>query len=53
MLEEDASRHVVQVLRMKKGDVVKLTDGKGNIIKNQDSKVKRGIEVDIISKKIL
>ena len=25
------SRHIVQVLRMKKGELLNLTDGKGNI----------------------
>jgi len=29
-LDEDTSRHVIQVLRMKTGDRLKLTDGKGN-----------------------
>jgi 16S rRNA (uracil1498-N3)-methyltransferase len=32
VLEEDTSRHVVQVLRMKKGEKLNLTDGKGNLI---------------------
>lgn len=32
VLDEDTSRHVVQVLRMKKGEKLNLTDGKGNII---------------------
>jgi 16S rRNA (uracil1498-N3)-methyltransferase len=31
-LDEDTSRHVVQVLRMKKGAVLNLTDGKGFLI---------------------
>jgi 16S rRNA (uracil1498-N3)-methyltransferase len=30
-LDEDTSRHVVQVLRMKKDDTLNLTDGKGNL----------------------
>jgi len=30
-LDEDTSRHIVQVLRMKKGDALHLTDGKGNL----------------------
>lgn len=29
-LDEDTSRHIAQVLRMKEGEKVKLTDGKGN-----------------------
>jgi len=32
VLEEDTSRHVVQVLRMKEGEKLNLTDGKGNLI---------------------
>ena len=32
ILDEDTSRHVVQVLRMKEGEKVNLTDGKGNLI---------------------
>lgn len=31
-LDEDTSRHVVQVLRMKKGQALNLTDGKGHLI---------------------
>ena len=31
-LDEDTSRHVVQVLRMKMGDSLNLTDGKGNLL---------------------
>ena len=31
-LEEDTSRHVVQVLRMKEGEMLNLTDGKGNLL---------------------
>jgi len=32
VLEEDTSRHVVQVLRMKETEKINLTDGKGNLI---------------------
>jgi 16S rRNA (uracil1498-N3)-methyltransferase len=32
ILDEDTSRHIVQVLRMKAGDQLNITDGKGNII---------------------
>lgn len=32
VLDEDTSRHVIQVLRMKNGDRLNLTDGKGNIL---------------------
>ncbi|HEX7847457.1 MAG TPA: RsmE family RNA methyltransferase [Chitinophagaceae bacterium] len=31
-LDEDSSRHVVQVLRMQSGEKLNLTDGKGNLI---------------------
>jgi 16S rRNA (uracil1498-N3)-methyltransferase len=31
-LEEDTSRHIVQVLRMQEGDKLNLTDGKGNLL---------------------
>jgi len=30
-LDEDTSRHIIQVLRMKKGELLNLTDGRGNI----------------------
>lgn len=32
MLDEETSRHVVQVLRMKNGEQLNLTDGKGNLL---------------------
>jgi 16S rRNA (uracil1498-N3)-methyltransferase len=32
ILEEDTSRHIIQVLRMKKGEKINLTDGKGNLL---------------------
>jgi len=32
LLDEDTSRHIVQVLRMKVGDKLNLTDGKGNLL---------------------
>lgn len=31
-MEEDSSKHMIQVLRMKKNDVLQLTDGKGNLL---------------------
>jgi 16S rRNA (uracil1498-N3)-methyltransferase len=31
-LDEETSRHIISVLRMKKGDKVNLTDGKGNLL---------------------
>ena len=32
MLDEETSKHVVNVLRMKTGDLLHLTDGKGNLV---------------------
>ncbi|MEJ7737600.1 MAG: RsmE family RNA methyltransferase [Chitinophagaceae bacterium] len=32
VLDEDNSRHLVQVLRLKKGEQVQLTDGQGNLL---------------------
>lgn len=32
VLDEDTSKHVVQVLRMKAGELLNLTDGKGNLL---------------------
>lgn len=32
ILDEDTSRHIVQVLRMKPGELLNLTDGKGNLL---------------------
>src|SRR4030095_11060331 len=32
VLDEDTSRHIIQVLRMKEGEKMNLTDGKGNLI---------------------
>lgn len=32
VLDEDTSRHIIQVLRMKEGEKLRLTDGKGNLI---------------------
>src|ERR1043166_6665868 len=34
-LDEDTSRHVVQVLRMKNGEQVNLTDGKGQLLTSE------------------
>lgn len=32
VLNEDSSKHIVQVLRMKRGEQLNLTDGKGNLL---------------------
>jgi 16S rRNA (uracil1498-N3)-methyltransferase len=34
-LDEETSRHIVQVLRMKKGEKLNLTDGKGNLLTSE------------------
>ncbi|WP_462249450.1 RNA methyltransferase PUA domain-containing protein, partial [Ferruginibacter sp.] len=31
VLDEDTSRHIVQVLRMQNGEQLQLTNGKGNL----------------------
>src|SRR5438128_1352397 len=33
ILDEEESKHIVRVLRFKKGDLIFLTDGKGNLFK--------------------
>ena len=30
-LDEESSRHIIQVLRMKEGEQLRITDGKGNL----------------------
>ncbi len=35
LLDEDTSRHIVQSLRMKKGEEINLTDGKGNLLSGE------------------
>lgn len=32
VLSEDTSKHIIQVLRMKIGECIQLTDGKGNLV---------------------
>jgi 16S rRNA (uracil1498-N3)-methyltransferase len=34
-LDEDTSRHVIQVVRMKEGEILNLTDGKGNLLTSE------------------
>ncbi len=48
MLDEDTSKHVVQVLRMKVGELLNLTDGKGHLLTcsiSDDSKKNCTVEV--------
>lgn len=40
-LDESNSRHIIQVLRMKTGDDIQLTDGKGNIFTGQISNAQK------------
>ena len=37
VLDEETSKHIVQVLRMKKGEKLSLTDGKGNLLMSEIS----------------
>ena len=49
VLDEENSKHIVQVLRMKKGEKLNLTDGKGNLIAAEiidDHKKHCGVKVD-------
>src|SRR5215472_14941116 len=50
-LDEDVSRHVIQVLRMKRKDRIQLTDGKGNLLTTtivDDHKKKCVVHIDEI-----
>ncbi len=50
MLDEDTSKHVVQVLRMKAGEKLNLTDGKGNLLTCGITVInKRHCEVEVLS----
>jgi 16S rRNA (uracil1498-N3)-methyltransferase len=52
ILEEDTSKHIVQVLRMKEGEQLKLTDGKGSLLLCEIiDPHKRHCEVEIKSQK--
>jgi 16S rRNA (uracil1498-N3)-methyltransferase len=49
-LSEDTSKHIIQVLRMKKGEHLQLTNGKGKIITSEIiSENKKATEVKVIS----
>jgi 16S rRNA (uracil1498-N3)-methyltransferase len=48
VLDEDTSKHIVQVLRMKKGEKVNLTDGQGNLLTAEiadDHKKRCGVKI--------
>jgi len=53
-LNEDTSRHIVQVLRMKQGEKLNLTDGKGYLITTQiEDDHKKHCRVKVIEKKFI
>ncbi len=50
MLDEDTSRHVVSVLRMKEGEKINLTDGKGSLITTEITDAhKKHCEVSVLT----
>ena len=52
ILDEDNSKHIVQVLRMKNGELIHLTDGKGNLMTSEiidDHKKKVMVKIQDIS----
>ena len=52
-LDENTSKHVIQVLRMKKGEKLNLTDGKGNLLKAEISNDhKKHCNVEIIDSRL-
>lgn len=53
-LNEDTSRHIVQVLRMKQGEKLNLTDGNGYLITTQiEEEHKKHCRVTVIEKKYI
>lgn len=54
VLNDDTSRHIMQVLRMKTGERISLTDGKGNLLiaEIKESR-KKECQVKIIEKKFI
>lgn len=52
-LDEDTSRHVVSVLRMKEGEQMHLTDGKGSLLKAEITKAhKKNCSVRVIGTQV-
>jgi 16S rRNA (uracil1498-N3)-methyltransferase len=50
VLDEDTSKHIVQVLRMKVGEQLNLTDGKGNLLTcGITTENKKHCEVEVLS----
>lgn len=53
VLHEDTSRHIVQVLRMKEGDQLNLTDGKGSLLTCAiNEKGRKSCTVEVISSQL-
>ncbi|MEP6594373.1 MAG: RsmE family RNA methyltransferase [Ginsengibacter sp.] len=53
ILSEDTSRHVIQVLRMQKGEKLNMTNGKGHILTSQIIyENKKATEVKVLSSEI-
>ena len=53
ILDEETSRHVVQVLRMKKEEKINLTDGKGNLITTEIADAhKKHCRVEVIDSRL-
>lgn len=53
VLEEDTSKHIVQVLRMKKGEKIQITDGKGkSVVAEIINDHKKATEVKVVSSEI-
>ena len=51
-LDEDNSRHIVQVLRMQRGDQLQLTDGRGNLLTTailDDHKKKCRVQIQTVT----
>ena len=52
-LDEGNSKHILQVLRMRKGDKLRLTDGKGNIITGSIAEEQKKICIVSIKEQVL
>lgn len=53
-LSEDTSRHIAQVLRMKQGDVIAITNGNGRILSAEIIAIdKRKTEIKVLGEKLI
>ena len=53
ILSEDTSRHIIQVLRMQKGERLKMTNGKGQVLTSQIIyENKKATEVKVLATEI-